>query len=70
MLYCILNPSFTNLKQYFKAWLNVLVFERLGDLETLAEDFLSGAVVKNLPANSGDTGFMPGPGRSHMPQSN
>ena len=28
-----------------------------------------GAVVKNLPANAGDTGSSPGPGRSHMPQS-
>ena len=30
----------------------------------------SGAVVKNLPANAGDTGSSPGPGRSHMPWSN
>ena len=33
-------------------------------------DFPSGAVVKNLPANAGDTGSSPGLGRSHMPQSN
>ena len=33
-------------------------------------DFLSGAVVKNPPANAGDTGLSPGLGRSHMPQSN
>ena len=33
-------------------------------------DFTRGAVVKNLPANSGDTGSSPGPGISHMPQSN
>ena len=33
-------------------------------------DFPGGAVVKNLPANAGDTGFIPGLGRSHMPQSN
>ena len=25
--------------------------------------FLSGPVVKNLPANTGDTGLIPGPGR-------
>ena len=30
----------------------------------------SGTVVKNLPANAGDTGSSPGPGRPHMPQSN
>ena len=34
------------------------------------QDFPGGAVVENLPANSGDTGLIPGPGRSHMPQSN
>ena len=28
--------------------------------------FPGGAVVKNLPANAGDTGWSPGPGRSHM----
>ena len=28
-----------------------------------------GAVVGNLPANAGDTGSSPGPGRSHMPRS-
>ncbi|XP_066895898.1 selenocysteine insertion sequence-binding protein 2 isoform X10 [Kogia breviceps] len=33
-------------------------------------DFPRGAVVKNPPANAGDTGLSPGPGRSHMPQSN
>ena len=34
------------------------------------EDFPGGAVVKNPPANAGDTGSSPGPGRSHMPRSN
>ena len=29
-----------------------------------------GSVVKNLPANAGDTGSVPDLGRSHMPQSN
>ena len=33
-------------------------------------DFPGGIVVKNLPANAGDTGSSPGPGRSHMPRSN
>ena len=33
-------------------------------------DFSGGAVVKNPPANIGDTGAIPGPGRSHMLQSN
>ena len=33
-------------------------------------DFPGGAVVKNPPANAGDTGSSPGLGRSHMPWSN
>ena len=32
--------------------------------------FAGGAVVKNPPANAGDTGSSPGLGRCHMPQSN
>ena len=32
--------------------------------------FPGGAVIKNPPANAGDTGFSPGPGRSHTPRSN
>ena len=34
------------------------------------EGFPGGAVVKNPAANAGDTGSIPGPGRSHMPRSN
>ena len=34
------------------------------------QNFPGGAVVKNSPANAGDTGSIPGPGRSHMPRSN
>ena len=33
-------------------------------------DFAGGGVVKNPPANAGDTGSSPGPGRSHIPRSN
>ena len=32
--------------------------------------FPGGAVVKNPPANAGDMGLSPGPGRSHMPWNN
>ena len=39
-------------------------------LKIVIEGFPGGAVVKNPPANAGDTGSSPGPGRSHMPQSN
>ena len=37
---------------------------------TEVRDFPGGAVVKNPPANTGDTGSSPGPGRSHMLRSN
>ena len=30
------------------------------------EDFLGGLMVKNPPANVGDTDLIPGPGRFHM----
>ena len=33
-------------------------------------DFPDGTVVKNSPANAGDPGSRPGPGRSHSPRSN
>ena len=33
-------------------------------------DFSGGPVVKNLPANGGDGGSIPGQGRSHMPLGN
>ena len=41
------------------------VIQKVGDL-----DFPGGAVVKNPPANAGDMGLSPGPGRSHMTWSN
>ena len=34
------------------------------------QDFSGGLVVKNLPANEGDTGSTPGLGRFHMPWGN
>ena len=34
------------------------------------QDFPGGTVVKNPPANAGDTGSSPGLGRPHMPRSN
>ena len=36
----------------------------------LNEGFPSGAVDENPPANAGDMGSIPGPGRSHISQSN
>ena len=34
------------------------------------QGFPGGIMVKNLPANAEDMGFIPGLGISHMPQSN
>ena len=34
------------------------------------EGFPGGSLVKNSPANAGDMGLVPDPGRSHMPWSN
>ena len=39
-------------------------------LKTYSSGFPGGVVAKNPPANAGDTGSSPGPGRSHMPRSN
>ena len=39
-------------------------------LSTANRGFPDGIVVKNPPANAEHTGSNPGPGRSHMPQSN
>ena len=36
----------------------------------LLSSFRGGTVVKNPPANAGDVGSSPGPGKSHMPWSN
>ena len=36
----------------------------------IVQGFPGGTVVKNPPAHAEDTGLSPGPGRSHMPQSN
>ena len=36
------------------------------ELEDANQGFPAGTVVKNLPANAGDMGSIPGPGRSHM----
>ena len=49
-------------------WLN-LSEHKLGIKIVSALAFLGGSVVKNQPRNAGDTGSIPGPGRSHMPWS-
>ena len=39
-------------------------------IQEINKGFPGGAVVENPPAKAGDTGSIPGPGRSHMPRSN
>ena len=39
-------------------------------MRNIIQDFPGGAVAKNPPANAGDMGSSPGPGRSHRPHSN
>ena len=39
-------------------------------LRDIFSGFPGGTVVKNPPANAGDTDSSPGPVRSHMPQGN
>ena len=39
------------------------------DKENMVWHFTGGSVVKNLPANEGETGLIPDLGRSHMLQS-
>ena len=46
------------------------LYRRDRTLKIVNKGFLGGTVVKNPPANAGDMGSSPGPGRSHMPQSN
>ena len=36
------------------------------NLKNVAEGCPGGLVVKNLPANAGDSGLIPDPGRSHI----
>ena len=43
---------------------------RTKQTEKVNRGFPGGTVVKNPPANAGDTGLSPGPGRSHMLRSN
>ena len=39
-------------------------------VKSIVQDFPGGTVVKNRPANAGDTGSSPGPEGFHMPWSN
>ena len=44
--------------------------QNLDQIQVFWDLIPGGTVVKNPPANAGDTGLSPIPGRSHMPRSN
>ena len=62
------------LSSFIKSYLFIFVFISItlggASKNILLWGFPGGAVVENLPADAGDTGSSPGPGRSHMPRSN
>ena len=51
---------------------NFPIFTKLNSSHVIENyrGFPVGSVVKNLPANEGDMGSIPGPGKSHMSWSN
>ena len=53
-----------------KSWQGTGLELEFSRLMKYKQHFPGGAVVKNLPANAGDMGSSPGPGRSHMLRSN
>ena len=50
--------------------IKLIIINNISVLKMYLRDFPGGIVVKNLPANSGNTGSIPGAGRSHMLRSN
>ena len=53
-------------KVYFHAEINRVNKVPKRNIKRKHGGFPGGTVVKNPPANAGDTGLSPGPGRSHM----
>ena len=64
------NMIIQNLWDTAKAVLREKFITIQSHLKKQEKGFPGGAVVKNLPANAGDTGLISDPGRSHMPWSN
>ena len=55
--------------RYMKRWSTSLITREMQSKTTM-RDSPGGTLVKSPPANAGDTGSSPGPGRSHMLRSN
>ena len=47
---------------------STILYEELN--KNILKDFPGGTVDQNLPANAGDTGPIPGPGRFYIPWNN
>ena len=61
------SPLFFNTCHFLKPVYSKTIFLKVFLINAVLLDFPGGTVVKNPPANAGDTGSSPGPGRSHMP---
>ena len=71
--FCTAKETINEMKRQPREWEKILAnnMTNKGLISKIYEQgFPGGAVVKNLPANEGDTGLSPGLGRSHMPWSN
>ena len=72
---CQLVSTGRNLRSKFKnqpdngSQVSMYLFSK-GETRNHLGDFPTGSGVKNLPVNPGDTGSIPGPQKSHVPQSN
>ena len=64
----LMSPQFCGFKIPWASFYPIPILKG-GNIENHMGGFPGGAVVKNPPANAGDTGSSPGPGRSHMPRS-
>ena len=65
-----INPIKPGPTPYSLTSINSLTITQDQCVKSRFPGFHGGAVVKNPPANAGDTGSSPGLGRSHMPRSN
>ena len=59
-----------NIQQYQNPTRSPTQFEKKKEKKKEQGDSLGSPLVKNPPANAGDTGSIPGLERSHKPQSN
>ena len=72
MLYIASPEGGMNESPSFCTWLLKIkknkTYQKKRQTKHLCESFPGDSVVKNLPVNTGDTGLIPSPGRSHMPR--